>query len=155
MKTRIVLAAAVCLAALGLAGGALAGPQPFDAATPLASTSTGTSLVTPVFLPGEVDLSALGVPLSELAAAGPAGAQAYSPGGGPNMWIVDDDHAQCPNAQFSRIQDAVDAASAGDQIKVCPGTYTEQVRITKNDLTLFSQVPLQATIQAPVVLTYP
>jgi hypothetical protein len=71
------------------------------------------------------------------------------------MWIVDDDHAQCPNAQFSRIQDAVDAASAGDQVKVCPGTYPEQVRITKNDLTLFSQVPLQATIQAPVVMTYP
>jgi hypothetical protein len=71
------------------------------------------------------------------------------------MWIVDDDHAQCPNAQFSSIQAAVDAASPGDQIKVCPGMYREQVRITKNDLTLFSQVPLQAVIQAPLVMTYP
>jgi Right handed beta helix region len=157
MKTHIVsaAAAAACISALALAGGALAGTQPFDAAAPLASPPTGTSLVTPVFLPGEVDLAALGVPLSDLAGAGLAGAQAYSPGDGPNMWIVDDDHAQCPNAQFSRIQDAVDAASAGDQVKVCPGTYPEQVRITKNDLTLFSQVPLQATIQAPVVMTYP
>ena len=36
-----------------------------------------------------------------------------------------------------------------------PRHLPEQVRITKNDLTLFSEVPLQAVIQAPLVETYP
>jgi hypothetical protein len=44
---------------------------------------------------------------------------------------VDDDHAQCPGAQYSSIQAAVNAAKAGDTINVCPGTYPEQVMVTK------------------------
>jgi hypothetical protein len=45
--------------------------------------------------------------------------------------IVDDDKLDCPNASFTRIQDAVDAASPGSQIRVCKGTYVEQVTIGK------------------------
>ena len=150
-----IAAVGVCALALAVMSGAQAGTQPFDAPTPLAtSTALGQTITTPLFLPGEVDPLALGVPAADLAGVGLAGAT-QSPGDGPNMWIVDDDHAQCPNAQFSSIQPAVDAASPGDQIKVCPGMYREQVRITKNDLTLFSQVPLQAVIQAPLVMTQP
>jgi hypothetical protein len=145
--------------ALGLAGttSAFAGPRAFDAPAPLASgtPAVATVLATPFFLPGEVDLGALGVSASELANVGLIGAASSSAGDGPNVFIVDDDHAQCPNAPYSTIQEAVDAAPAGAQIKVCPGLYPEQVRITKNDLTLFSQIPLKAVIQAPVVLTYP
>jgi hypothetical protein len=159
MGRRFSLAAALgavistCL--LIAAPSALAGSQPFDSAGSLASqTEPGLALGTPLFLPGAVDLATLGVAPGELASTGLAGATS-SPGDGPNMFIVDDDHAQCPNAAFSRIQDAVDAAPPGAQIKVCPGTYPEQVRITKNDLTLFSLVPLQAVIQAPAVMTYP
>jgi nitrous oxidase accessory protein NosD len=37
----------------------------------------------------------------------------------------------CPDAQFSTIQAAVDAASSGTVIRICPGTYPEQVSITK------------------------
>ncbi|MDX6384389.1 MAG: hypothetical protein QOK48_1962 [Blastocatellia bacterium] len=44
---------------------------------------------------------------------------------------VDDDHLQCPGAGFSSIQAAVLAASPNDKINVCPGTYHEQVIITK------------------------
>jgi hypothetical protein len=44
---------------------------------------------------------------------------------------VDDDHVQCPNAGFSTIQSAVNAASPNDRINVCPGTYAEQVKVTK------------------------
>jgi hypothetical protein len=45
--------------------------------------------------------------------------------------VVDDDKVECPNAAFTRIQDAVDAASPGSQIRICKGTYVEQVSISK------------------------
>jgi parallel beta-helix repeat protein len=45
--------------------------------------------------------------------------------------VVDDDKVECPNATFSRIQDAVDAASPGATIRVCKGTYAQQVAIRK------------------------
>ena len=83
---------------------------------------------------------------------------ASSSGDGPNMYIVDDDLAQCPNAAFTSIQAAVNASGPGDQIKVCPGLYVEQVGITgaaHDGLTLFSQQPLQAIIKAPPVMTDP
>jgi len=35
--------------------------------------------------------------------------------------VVDDDKVECPNAAFSHIQDAVDAASPGDEIHICKG----------------------------------
>ncbi|WP_433378624.1 Ig-like domain-containing protein [Actinoplanes sp. CA-142083] len=40
-------------------------------------------------------------------------------------WTVDDDKQQCPNAQFTSIQSAVDHASPWDTIVVCAGTYQE------------------------------
>jgi hypothetical protein len=158
------LVAAVAASALLCAGTATAGPQPFDAPAPLAShTALGALLATPLFLPGEVDLATLGVPQAELATAGLSGAQAswdaeHNDGAhhrGAGNFVVDDDHAQCPNAQYSRIQDAVDAAPPGAEIRVCPGTYQEQVRIPKNGIKLFSERPWQAVIKAPIVMTYP
>jgi parallel beta-helix repeat protein len=68
---------------------------------------------------------------------------------------VDDDKVECKKAPFTSIQAAVTAAAPGDSIKVCPGTYTEQVRITKDDLKLFSRNPLAATIKAPPVMSDP
>src|SRR5690348_10790932 len=55
------------------------------------------------------------------------------------------------------IQAAVTAASPGDHIKVCPGTYVEQVTIPagKDNISLESTKPLQAIIQAPVVMLAP
>ncbi|HXJ11084.1 MAG TPA: NosD domain-containing protein [Candidatus Limnocylindrales bacterium] len=44
---------------------------------------------------------------------------------------VDDDKVECPNAGFTHIQDAVDAASQGDEIHICKGIYVEQVTIRK------------------------
>jgi nitrous oxidase accessory protein NosD len=46
--------------------------------------------------------------------------------------VVDDDKVECPNAGFTRIQDAVDAASSGDEIHICKGIYVEQVAIRKS-----------------------
>lgn len=44
---------------------------------------------------------------------------------GNTTWTVDDDRKQCPNAQFTHIQDAVDFAQPWDTIVVCAGTYQE------------------------------
>jgi len=46
--------------------------------------------------------------------------------------LVDDDKIQCPNARFTSIQDAINAASPGSLIRVCPGIYPEQLSIDKS-----------------------
>lgn len=78
--------------------------------------------------------------------------------------VVDDDgkatfnncNAQAPT--FMRIQDAVNAAPAGTTIRVCPGTYPEQVRVetaAKSNITLVSFVRFAAIIKAPPVVVEP
>ncbi|MHC1611145.1 MAG: hypothetical protein ACXQTW_06070 [Candidatus Methanospirareceae archaeon] len=54
-------------------------------------------------------------------------------------WRVDDDLVQRPDANFTSIQDAVDAASPGDTIIVYPGTYTENVDVNKDHLSIKSE----------------
>jgi hypothetical protein len=44
---------------------------------------------------------------------------------GNTTWVVDDDKAQCPNANFTSIQKAVDFAAPWDTIVVCAGVYQE------------------------------
>jgi hypothetical protein len=63
----------------------------------------------------------------------------YSQGSGPTV-VVDNDLADCPNAEFTSIQAAVTAADPGTTILVCAGVYNEQVMIvTKNDLRLIAK----------------
>src|SRR5258708_19402230 len=45
--------------------------------------------------------------------------------------VADDDKVEWPNAGFKHIQDAVNAASPGDEIRICKGVYVEQVKISK------------------------
>jgi hypothetical protein len=85
---------------------------------------------------------------------------------GTTHWVNDDDPnggayappgTSCNNPGYEHIQDAVDVATSGDVINVCPGTYREEVTIPlgKDAITLRSVVPLAATIQAPAVMTPP
>jgi nitrous oxidase accessory protein NosD len=46
--------------------------------------------------------------------------------------IVDDDKVECPAATFTSIQDAINAANPGSLIRVCPGTYREQLFVNKS-----------------------
>jgi hypothetical protein len=152
MRARLLGLAALAAAVFAITA-APASADPYDAQLQ-ARPFNSQFLLTMPFLLGEVDLSTLGVSQAELATVGP---QSSSAGDGPHTFIVDDDHAQCPNAAFTSIQAAVGASGPGDLIRVCPGLYQEQVDIGPghDGLTLFSQQPRQAIIKAPAVMADP
>lgn len=69
---------------------------------------------------------------------------------------VDDNMLDCPKATFTSIQAAVTAASPGDKVQVCAGTYAEQVRIVNKDgLKLEARGQDNPTIKAPLVMSTP
>jgi len=49
---------------------------------------------------------------------------------GPKALIVSSGNPACAGAGFSRIQDAIDAATDGQQVMVCTGLYPESLVIT-------------------------
>ncbi len=69
--------------------------------------------------------------------------------------IVDDNGAECPNAAFTTIGDAVAAAASGDVIEVCYGTYTEQVIIDGFAKLTVRGIPEPVTGNLPVVQPAP
>ncbi len=46
-------------------------------------------------------------------------------------WIVGQTGTPCPNAQYTTVTDAVNAAAPGDVIAICPALHPEQLIITK------------------------
>ena len=84
----------------------------------------------------------------------------FSPGGSGNTrWVNDDGVAVPPGQSCSRpgyttIQSAVNAANPGDRIRVCEGTYREQVRVPagKNNIQLISVGLWKAVIKPPAVM---
>lgn len=65
--------------------------------------------------------------------------QSQAPAQEAKTWYVDDDKQDYPDADFTKIQEAVDAASSGDTIFVYNGTYPEHLSISKNNLTLTAE----------------
>src|SRR4051812_41177042 len=104
----LVAAAALALAFAGTAGAAPAA-APYDGGALGTARSAFQILPTALFGLG-FDLSSVGVPASALSTVGPDASPSSTSG---SLLIVDDDHADCPNAQFTSIQEAVDAASPG------------------------------------------
>ena len=115
-------------------------PRPLSAILPALPLDLGT------------DLSLFGVSSADLATAGPA----ISTDPDPNF-VVDDNGLDCPTATYTSIQAAVTAAPPGTRIRVCAGTYTEQVTIPagKDGLLLYSTPDLAAVIKAPATMTDP
>lgn len=63
--------------------------------------------------------------------------------------VVSHDRERCPEAAFATIQDAVNAASAGDKILICPGVYQEMVTISgaaKNNLQIRARGELGSVV---------
>jgi hypothetical protein len=151
MKKKVLMAlVSACLLLVLGAGPLYASPSPTDGTTQ-GSSGPQNVFQTALFALGEVDLSSLGVSPTELLTVGPQLTPTSSTGG--SMLIVDDDGLDCPNWNFMTIQAAVTAAAPGDKIKVCRGTYMEQVTIPagKDGLTLFSEPALQAVIKPPLL----
>lgn len=53
------------------------------------------------------------------------GALAFATSAGAATLSVDDDRQECPAAEFTTIQSAIDQANKGDTVAVCPGKYVE------------------------------
>lgn len=58
----------------------------------------------------------------------------------------------CNNAGYATIQAAINAANAGDTVKVCPGTYVENIAINKASLTVSSTGGAAVTIVKAAVI---
>ena len=52
------------------------------------------------------------------------------PVAGATTWTVDDDGVECPTADYTTIQAAINAANDNDTILVYPGTYDPQIEVT-------------------------
>ena len=63
-------------------------------------------------------------------------------------WTVDDDLVDQPQADFTSIQQAIDAAAEGDAINVYPGLYNEIINYGGKSLVITSITPLAAKIDA-------
>ena len=62
--------------------------------------------------------------------------------------VVDNDGAECPQAEYITIQQAVAAAQAGDKILVCPGLYQGTVVVGTPDLRIEAKAaPGEAVLQ--------
>ncbi len=84
----------------------------------------------------------------------------YSPAAAATRWVNDDaasyspPGANCNDAGYSAIQAAVDAASPGDVIQVCPGAYPENVVIGTSNLTVTSTAGASGTVVKPAASAY-
>src|SRR5437899_2120213 len=108
------------------AGAAVLGLAPTDVRAQLLAPAEGTDSVvgavlqTGLFGLGDIDPTSLVVTDDELLGVGQSPIPAMSSLDNVDI-VVDDDRVQCPEAQFTSIQEAVGAAPSGSTIRVCPG----------------------------------
>jgi hypothetical protein len=124
-----------------------------------AKVVTSTLLPSPDPTIGDLDTAIAGVGVVSVGIDSTVSDPPDPPSSGQTLWVdntpLDGD---CPQATFTTIQAAVNASGPNDTIKVCPGTYSEQVRImghTHDGLRLESLTPLAATIQWPTLESFP
>jgi parallel beta-helix repeat protein len=157
-----VLCIVMALAAVLVLGPGRASAWTKDSDTKL-DTATLSSIVTQLLAPdatiGDTDTTAVGVG-NEPVGIESASTTTTSSSASGQTFIVDNTplNGDCPNANYPTIQAAVSASGPGDTVKVCPGTYPEQVRIVghaHDRLKLESLKPLQAIIKWPAAESPP
>jgi parallel beta-helix repeat protein len=155
-----VLCIVAALAAILVLGPARASAWTRDSDTAIDSSRL-SSIVTQLLAPdasiGDTDATPVGVGDEPVGIESTSTTSSSTSG---HTFVVDNSplNGDCPNANYATIQAAVDASGPGDTVKVCPGTYPEQVRITghgHDGLKLESLKPLQAIIQWPAVESPP
>jgi parallel beta-helix repeat protein len=158
-----LLLALLALASAGVsfgAGQAWAWQKDPDSTVDPAKVVTSTLLPAPDVTLGDEDTTIAGTGDTVVGPADTTDDPADPPSSGTTLFV--NNHTQfdadCPSTSYTSIQPAVDASGPNDTIKVCPGTYTEQVRImghSHDGLKLESLTPLGATIQWPTAETFP
>ena len=161
-----VLCIVVALVAVLILGPARASAWTKDSNSSV-DTAMLSSIVTQLLAPdatiGDTDTTAVGVgdvPVGIDGSLATYDASTSSSSSSSHTFIVDNTplNGDCPNANYTTIQAAVTASGPGDTVKVCPGTYPEQVRITghgHDKLKLESLKPLQAIIKWPTAESPP
>jgi hypothetical protein len=160
MRRRCTLAlsavAALCLVG---AGPAAAWKKDPDSAVDPAKAVTAALLPAPDATIGDLDSTDAGVAGVSVGAPDLTTAASSSSSSGTIFWVDNTPfNGDCPQATYPTIQSAVNASGPHDTVKVCPGTYPEQVRIAGHNhdgLKLESLTPLAATIKWPTVETFP
>jgi len=117
-------------------------------------------LIAPDSTIGDTDLTAAGVGSDPVGVDLATDSYVASPMTDPGTRWVDNTpmDGDCPQAAYLTIQSAINASGPNDTVKVCPGTYSEQVRIVGHNhdgLKLESLTPLQAVIQWPASESFP
>ena len=161
MKKRFLIALSAAAAVALALGGSQASAWQKDPDTAFDPTHIVQQLLAPDVTLGDEDTTVAGtgtdaVGIDSLTSP-PADPADDDPG---HVYFVDNTpmNGDCPATPYTTIQAGVNASGPGDTVKVCPGTYPEQVRITGHGhdrLKLESQRPLQAVIQWPTVESAP
>jgi nitrous oxidase accessory protein NosD len=158
MKRLLLALSSVAAVILAVsAGTASAWQKDPDSAVNPAKAVVSALLGAPDVTVGDTDTTTAGIAGAEVG-SGDVSAYASSPASSGGTFWVDNTpiNGDCPQATYPTIQSAVDASGPNATVKVCPGTYTEQVQITSHihdGLRLESLKPLAATIKWPAVDT--
>ena len=152
-------AAATAVLVFGAGSASALQKDPDSAVDPARLGSVLAQLFAPDVTIGDTDVTAVGVGTEAVGIDSLTMASASS-SSSPHTFFVDNTplNGDCPPASYPTIQAAVNASGPNDKVKVCPGTYPEQVRIVgpnHNGLKLESLKPLQAIIQWPTVESSP
>jgi parallel beta-helix repeat protein len=118
--------------------------------------SVVSQLLAPASTIGDGDTAPVGVGTEAVGVdlAAEAASETLSASSSGTVYWVDNTplSGDCPPTSYPTIQAAINASGPNDTVKVCPGTYPEQVRIVGHNhdgLKLESLKPLQAVIQWP------
>ena len=153
----LTAAAAVLVFGAGSASAVLKDPD--SAVDPARLGSVLAQLFAPEATIGDADATPVGVGTDAVGIDSLTAATTTS-SSSANAFFVDNTplNGDCPPASYPTIQAAVNASGPNDTVKVCPGTYPEQVRVVgpnHDGLKLESLKPLQAIIQWPLLETPP